>query len=165
MPTPLSMMPSALDHPSGPDGAQVAPAITALVVFFETLRPERLDDLARHYAAQARFKDPFNDVRGLAAIRSIFEHMFATLDGPRFEVTGCVQQGQQCVLTWVFHFRFRRWARGVDQRIEGASWLEFDRQGQVLLHRDYWDAAEELYEKLPVLGALMRRLRRAASSR
>ena len=27
-------------------------------------------------------------------------------------------------------------------------------------HRDYWDAAEELYEKLPVLGALMRLLRR-----
>lgn len=158
-------MTPALDHPCGPDGAQAAQAITALVAFFETLCPERLDDLALHYAAQARFKDPFNDVCGVAAIRAIFEHMFATLDGPRFEVTGCVRQGQQCVLTWVFHFRFRRWARGVDQRIEGASWLVLNSQGQVQLHRDYWDAAEELYEKLPVLGTLMRRLRRAASSR
>jgi hypothetical protein len=26
-------------------------------------------------------------------------------------------------------------------------------------HRDYWDAAEELYEKLPVIGVLMRAMR------
>ena len=32
--------------------------------------------------------------------------------------------------------------------------------GRVVAHRDYWDAAEELYEKLPVLGALMRLLKR-----
>jgi hypothetical protein len=31
------------------------------------------------------------------------------------------------------------------------------------MHRDYWDAAEELYEKLPVLGGLMRFLKRAAN--
>ena len=31
------------------------------------------------------------------------------------------------------------------------------------MHRDYWDAAEELYEKLPLLGALMRWLKSAAN--
>ncbi|MGO1254794.1 MAG: nuclear transport factor 2 family protein, partial [Alcaligenes aquatilis] len=30
--------------------------------------------------------------------------------------------------------------------------------------RDYWDAAEELYAKLPLLGLLMRWLRRKVSS-
>jgi hypothetical protein len=40
----------------------------------------------------------------------------------------------------------------------------FDAQGLVTLHRDYWDAAEELYEKLPVVGALMRWLKRRANS-
>ena len=39
-----------------------------------------------------------------------------------------------------------------------------DAQGQVTLHRDYWDAAEELYEKLPVVGALMRWLKKRANS-
>ena len=33
----------------------------------------------------------------------------------------------------------------------------------VLVHRDYLDAAEELYEKLPLLGGLMRLLKRAAN--
>ena len=35
---------------------------------------------------------------------------------------------------------------------------------QVNYHRDYWDAAEELYMKLPVLGMLMRGLRRALAA-
>jgi hypothetical protein len=30
-------------------------------------------------------------------------------------------------------------------------------------HRDYWDAAEELYEQIPVLGAVMRWLKRRAN--
>ena len=39
-----------------------------------------------------------------------------------------------------------------------------DAQGLVTLHRDYWDAAEELYEKLPVVGAMMRWLKSRANS-
>ena len=35
--------------------------------------------------------------------------------------------------------------------------------GRIALHRDYWDAAEELYEKLPVLGVLMRWLKSRAN--
>jgi hypothetical protein len=31
------------------------------------------------------------------------------------------------------------------------------------MHRDYWDAAEELYEQLPGIGVLMRWLRRRAA--
>ena len=32
--------------------------------------------------------------------------------------------------------------------------LRFAPDGRIALHRDYWDAAEELYEKLPLVGAL-----------
>lgn len=34
--------------------------------------------------------------------------------------------------------------------------------GRIAQHRDDWDAAEELYEKLPAIGALMRWLKRRA---
>jgi hypothetical protein len=30
----------------------------------------------------------------------------------------------------------------------------------VIFHRDYWDAAEELYEKLPVIGFVMKQLKK-----
>ena len=48
------------------------------------------------------------------------------------------------------------------QLIRGGSHLQLTADGRILLHRDYWDVAEELYEKLPVLGALMRWLKSRA---
>ena len=134
--------------------------LARLVRFFETISPRTLrEELSTIYAADARFKDPFNEVQGLAAIAKIFEHMFEQVDGPRFVVTTQVMQGDQAFLTWDFLFRMK----GQDQCIRGATHFVFSETGAVTLHRDYWDAAEELYEKLPVLGALMRWLKRKAN--
>ena len=139
-------------------------AVAALVNYFENLTPASVGQLKQYYAAQARFKDPFNDVSGLPAITGIFEHMFVALIGPRFVVTQHICQGEQCFLTWEFRFQFRNYQIGTEQVILGASHLVFDAHGLVVLHRDYWDAAEELYEKLPLVGGLMRWLKRRANS-
>lgn len=136
-------------------GATPEQASARLVAFYEHLQPAHLDALEHIYAVDAAFKDPFNEVRGIAAIRHIFAHMFSTLLEPRFVVTTQVLQGHQCFLSWEFHFRVKR-QRGVAQVIRGASHVVFNREGRVEMHRDYWDAAEELYEKLPVVGSLMR---------
>ena len=140
------------------------PNLTALIAFFENLTPDSAARRGEHYDAQARFVDPFNDVQGLAAIEHIFAHMFVALDEPRFVVTTQVLQGQQCFLTWDFHFRFKRFQTTTPQTIRGATHLVFSDAGLVTLHRDYWDAAQELYEKLPVVGGLMRWLKRRANS-
>jgi steroid delta-isomerase len=133
------------------------PAVDAVVAFYESLEPATLTRLDEFYAAHASFKDPFNEVRGLDAIRRIFEHMFATLHAPRFVVTGRVADADCAVLIWEFRFG----ERGRERTIRGASHLTFDANGRISDHRDYWDAAEELYATLPLLGWLMRRLQRA----
>ena len=139
-------------------------AIAKLVAFFEGITPERVPELRSLYASNASFKDPFNDVRGIAEIERIFAHMFTALHEPRFVVTQVVHQGDHCFLTWDFVFRFKRFDTVSTQTVKGASHLHFNAQSQVDMHRDYWDAAEELYEKLPVLGGLMRWLKNRANS-
>lgn len=138
-------------------------AVARLVHFFEHLAPADLPRLAALYAADARFKDPFNEVQGLPAITAVFEHMFRTLDSPRFVVTGQIVRGHQALLTWEFLFNFKGELR--TQTVRGATHLQFDEAGRVSLHRDYWDAAEELYEKLPVLGTLLRWVKRRVQAR
>lgn len=140
----------------------VDPRVQAVVATFEDLTADRLDSLGSLYASDARFKDPFNDVQGRSAIRAIFAHMFQTLDRPRFVIQEVVVQGDQCFLSWDFHFRMKRFRRDA-QCIHGGSHLRFGADGRIALHRDYWDAAEELYAKLPLLGSLMRWLKRRAS--
>ncbi|NJD34812.1 MAG: nuclear transport factor 2 family protein [Betaproteobacteria bacterium] len=134
----------------------------ALIDWFEHLSPETLDRIPLFYAADAEFKDPFYEVRGTEAITHIFRHMFAQVDAPRF-VVGSRFSGEgdegDVMLLWDFHFRTRGW-RPQAICVRGASHLRFDVAGKVVRHRDYWDAAEELYAKLPLLGALMRGLQR-----
>jgi len=142
-----------------PDDARLA----QLRRFFETISPENVSEIGRIYAPDAFFKDPFNEVRGLPAIERIFRHMFAQVEAPRFVIHDAVIQGDQGFVTWDFRFRMRRFSAD-EQVIRGASHLRFGADGRVAFHRDYWDAAEELYEKLPILGGLMRFLRRRAAS-
>ncbi len=138
-------------------------ATDRLAQFYEKITPAHLLRLGQHYAPDARFKDPFNEVQGIAAIAHIFEHMFANLNQPHFIITTQVVEGQQAFLTWEFRFHFKSWKTDSEQCIRGATHLRFNPQGLIELHRDYWDAAEELYEKLPAIGPLMRWLRRRAS--
>jgi len=135
-------------------------AVDRLVEVFQTLTPAGVDALDAIYAPNARFKDPFNDVQGLVAIQGIFRHMFVSLENPHFVVTTRIVQGAQCFLTWEFRFGFKHFKPGQAQCILGGSHLVLDPAGRITLHRDYWDAAEELYEKLPWIGSLMRWLKR-----
>ena len=139
------------------------PRVARIVDAFEALTPADLPRLGDFYAPDADFKDPFNEVRGVPAIQQVFAHMYVALDAPRFVVLDVIAQGDQCVLTWDFIFRFRRFSRAL-QTVRGASHLKLDASGLITLHRDYWDVAEELYEKLPGVGALMRWLKRQANS-
>ncbi len=142
-------------------------ATLRVVQFFETLGPHDVVRLKDFYCSDALFKDPFNEVEGVDAIAPIFSHMFDALTQPRFVITHTVQQGEQCFVTWNFLFAMRQFQPNTTQTIRGASHLVFrfeDGAWRVAVHRDYWDAAEELYEKLPVVGALMRWLKQRANS-
>ena len=131
--------------------------------YFETLSLDTAQRLDTLYTEDAWFKDPFNEVKGVPAIRHIFVHMFSQVDAPRFVVLEAVAQDGQAFITWEFRFRMRRWREG-EQCIRGCSQLHFAADGRICRHRDWWDAAEELYEKLPVLGSLMRGLKALARS-
>lgn len=134
-----------------------------MVMLFEQLTREDVARLGSIYTPDAAFKDPFNEVHGVMQVQRIFNHMFDALNEPRFVVRDIVVDGDQCFLTWDFIFRFRRHRPDL-QTVRGCSHLHFADDGRIRWHRDYWDAAEELYEKLPLLGSLMRWLKRRAGS-
>lgn len=149
-----------------PPAAAVAGAdpVDTIVAFFEHLTPQSLAGLGFVYTTEACFKDPFHAVHGVPAIRRVYARMFEVLDDPRFVVTGRVRDGAQCFLIWEFHFRFRGRGASTPQVVRGCSHLVLAPCGRIASHCDYWDAAGELYEKLPVLGGLMRWLRQRAST-
>jgi len=127
-----------------------------IVRWFETLTPESARRAAEFYAPDADFEDPFNEVRGAEPIARIYAHMFEQAEAPRFAVTGRFRGETGAMLLWDFTFG----PSAARRRVRGASHLVFAADGRIARHRDYWDAAGELYEKVPLLGGLMRLVKR-----
>jgi steroid Delta-isomerase len=134
-----------------------------LAAFYETITEQSLPEIRSLYASNAYFKDPFNEVNDIAAIEKIFAHMFVASHDPRFVVLSKIENGDEAFLVWEFRFRIKRYKPDVEQIIRGASHLRFDANDRVMFHRDYWDAAEEFYEKLPLIGSIVRFVKRRVS--
>jgi len=138
-------------------------ALDALCDYFERLDAGNLTELDAYYAADAWFKDPFHEVTGAASIRAILKHTFDKLPGARFRVTRRFPGADShAVILWEMDFVMP--VTRQPTTIRGATHLEFDAAGKVIRHRDYWDAAEELYARLPLLKWLMRTLARQAAA-
>lgn len=132
-------------------------ALAAYIRFFQELRPETLARLDRLAVPDVHFKDPFNDFKSRDRMKAVFARMFEILEQPRFIVRDHALSEQTAYLRWGFVFRPKGQPR--PSTIEGMSEVRFDLAGQVTSHIDHWDAAEQFYEKLPVLGWVLRKIK------
>lgn len=137
-------------------------AVDSLVRWFQNLSPETVTQAGAYYAAGAVFRDPFNDVRGVPAIRRIYAHLFEQVRHPRFRVTQRYIEEGSAVLLWEFSFI----GDAGDQAtvIRGASHLQFDHEGLVTLHQDYWDPTPDIYQRVPLLGRMIGWVRQRLSA-
>ena len=123
--------------------------------FLETLTPDSLDLLRDFVTPDIHFKDPFNDVHSASDMAKIFRHMFATVGDVRFIVHRAMTEGDVCLMEW----RFEGILSGRPWSFDGTSRIRFAEDGRVCEHIDYWDAATNFYERLPIIGWLLAKLR------
>ncbi len=124
--------------------------------FFQNIQPGNVDGIRELVTDDVRFKDPFNDVRGQDRLCRLLAKMFEDASEISFEMREQAGTGPVHFLRWGFtchpHSRFvkERW------QIDGVTMVHFAEDGRVQEHIDYWDAAEQVYGRLPVLGPLLR---------
>lgn len=133
-------------------------ACARYVRFLETLTPAALHNLGAFVTDDVVFRDPFNDVRGCTAMQRVLQKMFDDLSEIDFCVTAQASQRPISFIAWELTGRLSR--SGQPLRLNGVSHLVFADDGRVKVHIDYWDAASQLYERLPLLGPVLRMLRR-----
>jgi steroid delta-isomerase len=137
------------------------------VALLETFDRERLDELCDMVSDDVHFRDPFNDCHGREAFRAVFSDMRDKLEELNFEVieqawtlrsADAHAEVSVALIRWQLNARLP----AIDNRpwsVPGCSELHFTANGLVSAHLDYWDAAGQLYEKLPLLGRCLRALR------
>lgn len=119
--------------------------------WWQGLTPGRIAELDALVAPSVRFRDPFNDVVGIEAMRRVLEKMFEDVPDAAFTITD-VAIGGAVYLRWRF--------QGGRFAADGVTELAFDAGGRVVCHVDHWDSGTEVYAKLPLVGALVRLIRR-----
>jgi hypothetical protein len=56
--------------------------------------------------------------------------------------------------------RFKRFAGGRETWSIGMSHIRMDAHGLVVYHQDYWNAADGLFQHIPILGSAIRAIKR-----
>jgi hypothetical protein len=134
-------------------------ALNKYVSFYENLNVNNLQQIDSIFTANAHFKDPFNDVFGINKIHTVFKNMFSDLDKPTFLVDEVVLNKNIAYLKWQFNAQLK----DKPILIVGLSRVIFNDQGLVSEHVDYWDASEQFYMKLPILGSVLKFIQRKVS--
>lgn len=124
--------------------------------WFAALSPASLARIDDVYDAHARFSDPFQQLQGRAAIGALYGRMFERLQAPNFEIVEVIAEDSRAFVCWDFNYGWR----GRQRRLHGGSLLRLGADGLIVEHADYWDAASGIYEQIPLLGAVLRGLRR-----
>lgn len=140
-------------------GAEAAEAFLARFrQGFRELRHDSLHRLDELYAEDVVFEDPLHRISGRTALREYFARMYAGVEEIDFDFGDCLVGPGQAMLTWTMHLRHRRLRPGEALALPGATHLRF--AAQAYYHRDYFDAGALLYERLPLLGGVVRAVRR-----
>ncbi len=120
-----------------------------------------VDDLVACFAEDARFRDPFSDVRGKAKIRRVFEKAYEDADEVAFRVTDRASGDHAHYLRWTFTCLPKGFLRRHGPlEVEGLSEVHLNEAELVTAHLDYWDPAPDLYQRVPLLGFALGTIRR-----
>jgi len=108
---------------------------------------------------------PLNDtlkaVRGVEALGHYLRDSAEAVEDCRVQIheTTRTAHGEHLV-RWSMMIRFKKLRRGVDTWTVGMSHLRFDAQGHVVYHQDYWNAADGIFQHIPLLGTAIAAIKR-----
>ena len=117
---------------------------------FSNLNKENIKKFDDLVVKDIVFIDPFNNIKGLDNFKTIFYHMFDTVEEPKFDIVDYAQNKDHIFLKWKMTF----YAFKASQTIEGMSDITLNKEGKVISHLDYWDSLNGIFIKLPFLGFL-----------
>lgn len=132
--------------------------LNSLAAFYQNMQPEQLNQLAEIYHQDILLVDPVGQHHGLEALERYFSSLLKNLRYCRFEVTHQHYFDQCALLLWRMEYAHPSLQKGAPQSLEGSSYLTF-RQERVNFQRDYYDLGAMLYEKVPLLGGVIRALK------
>ncbi len=126
--------------------------------FYDTFSPAWIERLEELYAPSFVVADPFHTFTDLASVRAYFRRILDALVYSQFRVEDIATGADGSYVRW--RWEWKRVTRDKVRVVPGVTHLRFADDHRITYHRDLFDAAEGVYEAIPVLGSALRAIKR-----
>ena len=132
-----------------------------IIKAFNDLRADNLHILDSFYHPQLKFSDPLGNINGLSEMKAYYAKMYETVKDIDFDFSDITEEGNHIMAPWVMTLTAEGLNGGEPVRVTGISHITFDEATNlVIYHRDYFDMGEFIYEQIPVLGSIVRMVKK-----
>jgi hypothetical protein len=143
-----------------PDSAEAKLAIERFAELFSDLTEERVrEQIRKVYAVDVYFNDTLKEVKGLDALTEYMAESARAVESCRVQLDDVAVSEGNFYVRWRMEIRFRQFKKGAVTTSIGMSHLRLDDDGKIALHQDYWDATSGLFEHVPLLGYVIRKIK------
>lgn len=130
-----------------------------IISMYNTFNGRNPEVLNTFYSADVVFEDPITRIQGLDNLKAYYKHAYENVLSIRFEFQEIMQDQNKFIGPWTMKARIKGLNGGDEYSVHGLSVLTFNEQGLIYFHRDYLDLGEMVYERLPVQGFIIRKLK------
>ncbi|WP_260258750.1 nuclear transport factor 2 family protein [Vibrio intestinalis] len=131
----------------------------AVSELYKQLDGEHLHLLEEIYHPDVVFEDAAHRIEGRESLYHYFETLYLNVNKCVFHISETHQSGDKGFIVWVMELQHPKLNGGDAISVHGVTHLSFADK-QVIYHRDYFDLGEMLYEQLPLLGGVIRAIKR-----
>lgn len=124
--------------------------------YFTQLKSKNEVILDQIYSDEVVFTDPIHTINGLENLKSYFEKLNQNLIEGSFKFTDESIIKNKVYLHWEMDLQLKKPKKRITAM--GISVLTLDHK--IIMHRDYFDAGEVFYENIPLLGGIIKFLKK-----
>lgn len=126
---------------------------------YQTLNKDTVESgiIERVYSGDMVFKDAFHEFANRADFILYCHSIYENVIYSKFDFHETMISNEQAMLTWTMHYAHPKLNAGANIEVKGASHIKFS--NQVYYHQDYIDGGELLYEHIPVLSWVIKKLK------
>jgi len=124
--------------------------------YFDSLPLSEVSQLEEFYAADIQFKDPVRSVKGMEGIKVYYEMFNANLVQGGYKFTQQSILHDKAYLSWELELEFKTPAKRTS--VSGITVLLVG--DKIISHRNYYDAGALYYENLPLVGPVIRLIKK-----
>lgn len=110
------------------------------------------------YHQDVEFHDPVGTIKGSHQLKSYYKNMYKNAKSVSFNFSNFIESEDTVIGIWKMTLVTDKLNGGAPVTVDGNSVIKF-KEGKAYYHRDYFDMGAFVYENIPVIGFMVKKIK------